>query len=143
MSPLLPLKRTLHITAISMKKYFIEPNEGFSQAVITETTTTKTIHISGQIGDGTNLESQTTSTFRNLEQQLLNCNATFKDVVKMTTYIVNFNPERDLPIFRKVRKEFLGANNYPASTLVGVSKLGKREWLIEIEAIAIIEKTNL
>jgi enamine deaminase RidA (YjgF/YER057c/UK114 family) len=61
----------------------------------------------------------------------------------MTTYIVNFTPEQDLPIFRKVRKEFLGESNYPASTLVGVSILGKREWLIEIEAIAIIEKTNL
>ena len=65
-------------------------------------------------------------------------NATFKDVVKMNTYIVNFKPETDLPIFRKVRKEFLGTENYPASTLVGVESLGRKEWLIEIEAIAVI-----
>ena len=66
-------------------------------------------------------------------------NATFKDVVKMNTYIVNFKPETDLPIFRKVRKEFLGTENYPASTLVGVESLGRKEWLIEIEAIAVVE----
>ena len=118
---------------------YIEPSEGFSQAVITEANNIKTIYISGQIGTGANLEQQTIATFQNLQKQLVNCNATFKDVVKMTTYIVNFNPEVDLPIYRNIRKEFLGNENYPASTLVGVSILGKREWLIEIEAIAIVQ----
>lgn len=56
----------------------------------------------------------------------------------MNTYIVNFNPEIDLPIYRKVRKDFLGESNYPASTLVGVSVLGNRDWLIEIDAVAVI-----
>ncbi|MBC5841596.1 RidA family protein [Flavobacterium sp. F-380] len=121
-----------------MKKQFIDPNEGFSQAVMTEVNNSKTIYISGQVGEGNNLESQTIATFQNLEKQLTNCNANFKNVVKMTTYIVNFNPENDLPIYRKIRKDFLGDENYPASTLVGVTILGKREWLIEIEAIAII-----
>jgi enamine deaminase RidA (YjgF/YER057c/UK114 family) len=122
-----------------INKQYIEPNEGFSQAVITATQNSKTIYISGQIGLGSTLESQTIATFQNLEKQLANCNAAFNDVVKMTTYIVNFNPEVDLPIYRKIRKDFLGNDNYPASTLVGVTILGKREWLIEIEAIAIVQ----
>jgi enamine deaminase RidA (YjgF/YER057c/UK114 family) len=122
-----------------IKTNYIEPSEGFSQAVITEANNIKTIYISGQIGTGANLEQQTIATFLNLQKQLVNCNATFKNVVKMTTYIVNFNPEVDLPIYRNIRKEFLGNENYPASTLVGVSILGKREWLIEIEAIAIVQ----
>ncbi|MCA1966504.1 MAG: RidA family protein [Flavobacterium sp.] len=121
------------------KKEYIEPNEGFSQTVVVKTGNFKTLYISGQIGDGADLEAQTITTFQNLEMQLTNCNATFKDVVKMNTYIVNFNPEVDLPIFRKVRKEFLGNENYPASTLVGVESLGRKEWLIEIEAIAVVE----
>ena len=120
-------------------KEYIEPNEGFSQTVVVKTGNFKTLYISGQIGDGTNLEAQTIATFQNLEKQLANSNATFKDVVKMNTYIVNFNPEIDLPIFRKVRKEFLGIENYPASTLVGVESLGRKEWLIEIEVIAVVE----
>lgn len=126
--------------AIEMiEKDYIEPNEGFSQTVVVKTGNFKTLYISGQIGDGVDLEAQTITTFQNLEKQLSNCNATFKDVVKMNTYIVNFNPEIDLPIFRKVRKEFLGNENYPASTLVGVESLGRKEWLIEIEAIAVVE----
>lgn len=122
-----------------IEKEYIEPNEGFSQTVVVKTRNFKTLYISGQIGDGANLEAQTIATFQNLEKQLQNCNATFKDVVKMNTYIVNFNPEVDLPIFRKVRKAFLGNENYPASTLVGIQSLGRKEWLIEIEAIAVIE----
>ena len=122
-----------------IEKEYIEPNEGFSQTVVVKTGNFKTLYISGQIGDGANLEAQTIATFQNLEKQLQNCNATFKDVVKMNTYIVNFNPEADLPIFRKVRKQFLGNEDYPASTLVGIQSLGKNEWLIEIEAIAVVE----
>lgn len=120
-------------------KDYLEPNEGFSQTVIVKTGSFKTIYISGQIGDGLNLEAQTIAVFQNLEKQLKNSNATFKDVVKMNTYIVNFNPEVDLPIFIKIRKQFLGNENYPASTLVGIQSLGRKEWLIEIEAIAVIE----
>lgn len=122
-----------------IEKEYIEPNEGFSQTVVVKTGNFKTLYISGQIGAGNDLEEQTITTFQNLKKQLQNCNATFKDVVKMNTYIVNFNSEIDLPIFRKVRKEFLGNENYPASTLVGVESLGRKEWLIEIEAIAIVE----
>lgn len=119
-------------------KEYIYPSEGFSQVVVVATENYKTLHISGQIGEGNDLETQTFATFRNLEILLKECDATFQDVVKMNTYIVNFNPEIDLPIFRKVRKEFLGNENYPASTLVGVTVLGNRDWLIEIDATAIV-----
>ena len=120
-------------------KEYINPNEGFSQTVAVTTGNIKTLYISGQIGEGKNLEEQTIATFKNLELELKTAQATFKDVVKMNTYIVNFNPEIDLPILRKIRKIFLGIENYPASTLVGIQALGKKEWLIEIEAIAVLE----
>lgn len=122
------------------KKEYLHPNEGFSQVVLIETEETKTLHFSGQIGEGNDLETQTIATFKNLETLLKECNSSFQDVVKMNTYIVNFNPEVDLPIFRKVRKTFLGDENFPASTLVGVTILGNRNWLIEIEATAVIAK---
>lgn len=121
-----------------LKKEYIHPNAGFSQVVVVATDNTKTLHISGQIGTGSTLELQTIDTFKNVEKLLYECGATFQDVVKMNTYIVNFNPEIDLPIYRKVRKDFLGESNYPASTLVGVSVLGNRDWLIEIDAVAVI-----
>lgn len=123
-----------------LEKEYIGTNAGFSQVVKVETTETITLYISGQIGIGSNLEEQSIAAFKNLEALLHQCQATFKDVVKMNTYIVNFNPEIDLPIFRKVRRSFLGETDYPASTLVGVSVLGNPEWLIEIEAIAVLNK---
>ncbi len=121
-----------------VEKRYLHPNEGFSQGVVFETSSAKTLYISGQIAEGLDLETQTISVFNKLETILKECNATFEDVVKMNTYIVNFNPETDLPIFRKVRKKFLGNEKYPASTLVGVSVLGNRDWLIEIEVVAMI-----
>lgn len=121
-----------------LEKIFLHPNEGFSQGVLVESTNAKTLYISGQISEEIDLQLQTAAVFKKIEKILQECGATFSDVVKMNTYIVNFNPDTDLPIFRKVRKEFLGANNYPASTLIGVSVLGNRDWLIEIEAIAVV-----
>ncbi len=121
-----------------VEKKYLHPNEGFSQGVIVETSNSKTFYISGQIAEGIDLETQTIAVFDKIEALLKECNASFENVVKMNTYIVNFNPEIDLPIFRKIRKQFLGNENYPASTLVGVSVLGNRNWLIEIEAVAVI-----
>jgi enamine deaminase RidA (YjgF/YER057c/UK114 family) len=81
-----------------IEKQYLEPNDGFSQTVVVQSATYKTIYISGQIGLGTTLEAQTTAASK--ETQLLNCNATFRDVVKMNTYIVHFNPETDYQFFR-------------------------------------------
>jgi enamine deaminase RidA (YjgF/YER057c/UK114 family) len=59
------------------------------------------------------------------------------DVVKMNTYIVDYGPE-SLEVFRGVRKELMGEADMPASTLVGVAALALPEWLIEIEAVAVV-----
>ena len=59
------------------------------------------------------------------------------DIVKMNTYIVGYD-EKQLELFRNVRKELLGDEKMPASTLVGVPSLARKEWLIEIEAIAVL-----
>lgn len=41
-----------------IEKEYLEPNEGFSQTVVVKTGNFKTIYISGQIGDGDDLEAQ-------------------------------------------------------------------------------------
>ena len=41
-----------------------------------------------------------------------------------------------------VRKELLGDTDMPASTLVGVEALGRSEWGVEIEAIAVLEVSD-
>jgi len=59
---------------------------------------------------------------------------TLANVVKITTYVTDV---RHRPEFREVRDEFFGVRG-PASTLVEVSKLSHPDYLIEIEAIAIV-----
>jgi enamine deaminase RidA (YjgF/YER057c/UK114 family) len=59
---------------------------------------------------------------------------TLANVVKINTYVTDarFRPE-----FRVVREEFFGAKG-PASTMVEVSARAHPDYLIEVEAIAVI-----
>ena len=126
------------ISETSLSKTYIDPGPGYSQAVVVEANGLKTIHISGQVGTGTNFEAQFRDALNNLFTTLDNSGATFKDVVKYNTYIVDYQPAY-LDTFRTVRKELLGDTDMPASTLVGVAALGLPEWGVEIEAIAVVE----
>ncbi len=119
-----------------LTKTYIDPAQGYSQAVAVEANGIKTIYISGQVGSGANFEAQFRDALSKLLKTLENSGATFKDVTKYNTYIVNYQPEY-LDTFRRVRKELLGDTNMPASTLVSVQALGLPEWGVEIEATAV------
>lgn len=101
-----------------------------------------TIYMSGQvsmnekgevIGKG-DLRTQAQQVFENISKCLKAVDATFADIVKMNTYVVNMKPE-DLPVIREVRMKYLNAEHPPASTLVGVTALANPDLLIEIELI--------
>jgi enamine deaminase RidA (YjgF/YER057c/UK114 family) len=105
----------------------------------------KTVYISGQIAinaagelvGGSDLAAQADQVFANLATCLASVGATFQDVVKFTTYVVNFKPE-DRAIVAAARQKHLPASNPPASTLVGVQALARPDLMIEIEAIAVL-----
>src|SRR5262245_29058032 len=59
---------------------------------------------------------------------------TLDDVVKITTYVTDVRYRLD---FRVVRDEFFGQRG-PASTMVEVSSLSHPDYMIEVEAIAVI-----
>jgi enamine deaminase RidA (YjgF/YER057c/UK114 family) len=59
---------------------------------------------------------------------------TLASVVKITTYVTDVRYRLD---FRGVRDEFFGVRG-PASTMVEVSSLSHPDYLIEVEAIAVI-----
>jgi enamine deaminase RidA (YjgF/YER057c/UK114 family) len=59
---------------------------------------------------------------------------TLESVVKITTYVTDVRYRAD---FRTVREEFFGARG-PASTMVEVSALAHPDYLIEVEAIAVV-----
>lgn len=130
-----------------VEKEFINPfrikPSGYTHTVVSGPG--KTIYISGQVpvneagqivGAG-DLKAQTKQVYDNLLYCLRFAGANFEDVVKMTTYVVNYKPT-DIDIVREVRKGYLSKENPPASTLVGVQALAHPEYMIEIEAIAVI-----
>ncbi len=130
-----------------MKHYPTVPGlstpRGYSYVV---TATGKLVFVAGQIAldkDGNvvgqgDLRAQTVQVFENVQACLAAAGATFADVVKLNTYVVNLKPE-DLPVIREVRSRYLPAENPPASTMVGVTALAIEGLLIEIEAVAVIE----
>ena len=59
---------------------------------------------------------------------------TMASIVKITTYVTDMRYRVDLA---PLREEFFGRKG-PASTLVEVSALAHPDWMIEIEAIAVI-----
>jgi enamine deaminase RidA (YjgF/YER057c/UK114 family) len=59
---------------------------------------------------------------------------TMANVIKITTYVTDMRYRVDLA---PIREEFFGMKG-PASTLVEISALAHPDWMIEVEAIAVI-----
>ena len=59
---------------------------------------------------------------------------TLENVVKITTYVTDIRYRLD---FRTVRDEFFGERG-PASTFIDVGSLSHPDYMIELEAIAVI-----
>jgi 2-iminobutanoate/2-iminopropanoate deaminase len=61
--------------------------------------------------------------------------ATFENIAKITVFMLDAT---QIQTYRDVRDRYL-KDRLPASTLVQVVRLARPEWLIEIEAIAVLE----
>jgi len=82
---------------------------------------------------------QVNQVFANVATALRGAGATPADVTKITIYIVGYKPELR-PMLGEARAAVFGATTLPASTLVGVQALAEPGFLVEIEAIAILDK---
>ena len=123
--------------AESIKREFINPANGYTQVVAISANGVTTLYTSGQVSEGETLEDQLRGTFAALKSQLTDAGASLNDIVKMNTYIVDYNKSH-LDTFRNVRDEFFPKENRPASTLVGVTALALPKYLVEIEATAVV-----
>jgi enamine deaminase RidA (YjgF/YER057c/UK114 family) len=118
-------------------------NPGFSQVVVASGT--RTIYTAGQVSidqQGTlvgagDLAAQTAQAMRNVGLALAAAGASCADIVKITTYVVNYKPEQRA-VVGNARAPFFANGRPPASTLVGVAALALPEWLVEIEAVAVV-----
>ena len=88
----------------------------------------------GRVVGGNDVVAQTRQTLENIKRCLAAAGATFADVCKVTVFLRNIGDREKV---NTVRKEYFGAHR-PASTLVEISRLVRDDYLIEIEATAVI-----
>lgn len=104
----------------------------------------RTLYIAGQIAlapDGTlvgagNAEAQAEQCLRNMQAILEHFGGTLDNVTKLTTYITDraFRPLVAAP------RERMFSAPYPPNTLIVVAGLAAPDYLVEIEAIAVLDE---
>ncbi|HWZ34194.1 MAG TPA: RidA family protein [Bryobacteraceae bacterium] len=113
---------------------------------IAEITSGKLIYIAGQVaidpsgkivGDG-DFRAQVKQVFANLAAALKAVGVDFHHVVKFNCYCVEKVDPEQMAIFREIRDLHVNTAHPPTSTFVYVSRLVRPEWLIEVEAVAVV-----
>ena len=117
------------------------PKTAYSQAVLAEGGTV--LFISGQVpvdpegnlvGAG-DFRAQAHQVFRNLEAVLGAAGADWTNVTRLGVYLTDM---RNFPAFNEVRQEYL-APDFPAATAIGDITFVNPEWMVEVEAIAVLD----
>jgi 2-iminobutanoate/2-iminopropanoate deaminase len=78
--------------------------------------------------------AQARAAFQAVKAQVEAGGGTMQSIVKVNTYLTDIRRRAELV---PVREEFFGKKG-PASTLVAVSALAHPDWMIEVEAIAVV-----
>jgi len=134
-----------------MPKDYINPKElfpslqyGFSQIVTS--VGGKTVYLSGQVGwneqqqmvGPNDLGAQTRQAFRNIDTAMQVAGGSIADVVSMRIYIVEEKLQETQPI-KEALKAFFPSDRAPATTWIVVRALANQAFLIEVEAIGVID----
>lgn len=99
-----------------------------------------TAYIAGQVAfDSTgkvvgagDFQAQADQVFANLKRALVSVGASFKDVMKTTTFLTDL---KNLAALREARARYFDAKQPPANSLIPVATLARPELLLEIEAV--------
>jgi 2-iminobutanoate/2-iminopropanoate deaminase len=118
-----------------------EPNGHFAQAVVAEATG-RLLFISGMTARNTeggitgvgDITAQTRQVCENVKAAVEEAGGTIEDIVRVDVYVTDI---RHFDAIHAVRREFF-TGVAPASTMVEVSKFVKPEYLIEMNAIAVL-----
>jgi reactive intermediate/imine deaminase len=124
-----------------IKSETLPPSPGYSQAATVSGG--RSVYVAGQVamdpsgklvGPG-DFRAQAEQIFENLKAALTASGASFDNVIKLNCYFVDIN---QVPVYREVRDKYINVNHPPVSTAVEVRRLVREEWLLEIEAIAVV-----
>lgn len=118
----------------------VRPGIGYSQGVAA---TGRVVAIAGQVAmdeDGelvgeSDPKAQAERVFENLQRVLAAAGAAFADVIKFGVYLTDISI---LPVVREVRDRYVDTAHPPASTAVQVGALFRPGYVVEIDALAVI-----
>jgi len=116
---------------------------GFSQVVISDPG--RSVHIAGQVAWDANqqcnaigLENQFRQALEHVFIALQAAGGHPDDIQILRLYIPGFKPGPDADVIAKVLVDTFGSENPPASSWIGVLSLAQPEYLIEVEAMAVV-----
>ena len=117
--------------------------ESYTQVVAASGT--RLVFVAGQVADDArgnlvsrgDLAGQARQAFANVGRSLAAAGAVPEQVTKIMIYVVHHRPEY-LPAISEARIAVFG-NHKPADTLVGVEALAEPGYLIEVDAIAVVD----
>jgi enamine deaminase RidA (YjgF/YER057c/UK114 family) len=113
---------------------------------VAEITRGKLIYISGQVARDVSGElvgeedfrAQVEQVFQNVNTAVEAAGGHFANIVKLNYYCVDSVEPSHYPIVKEIRDRFVDTENPPVSTFVVVRRLVRPEWLIEVEAVAVV-----
>ncbi|MFL6235821.1 MAG: RidA family protein [Thermoanaerobaculia bacterium] len=129
---------------INPPSLFPSQEHGFSQVVVASGG--RTLYLSGQtawdvrrelVGGG-DLAAQARQAFRNVRIAVEAGGGRLEDVVSLRIYVVDYRPEKAQAVGNALRECFRGPA-LPATTWIGVVSLADPGFLIEVEAVAVID----
>jgi len=123
-----------------------KPTAGYSQ--VAEVREGKIVFIAGQVAQGRDgslvgkddFRAQVQQVFENLKAAVEAAGGDFSNVVKLNYYCAESVDPAQIPAVREIRDKYVNTANPPTSTFVVVKRLVRPEWLIEVEAVAVVKK---
>jgi enamine deaminase RidA (YjgF/YER057c/UK114 family) len=112
-----------------------KPAAGYSQVAVV--TGGKLVYIAGQVALDPSGNFVGKDDFRAQVEQV-SAGGNFHDVIKLNFYCVDNVDPSLMPQVREIRDKYVNTQNPPTSTFVVVRRLVRPEWLIEVEAVAVV-----
>ena len=123
-----------------------KPTVGYSQ--VAEVGEGKIVYISGQIAldksgnlvGKDDFRAQVQQVFENLKAAVEASGGDFHNVIKLNYYCAASVDPSQMSVVREVRDKYVNTASPPTSTFVFVQRLVRPEWLMEVDAVAVVKK---
>jgi len=122
-----------------LKLKSVHPTIGYSHAAKAG----NTLYIAGQVAQGVDgnlvgrgdFEAQVRQVYENLKNIVQEAGGTLQNIVKMTTFLTHFSY---IETYRSVRNQYF-PEPCPPNTLLIIESLALPDYMIEVEAVAVLD----